>query len=82
MNLTEEQQATRKRIVGRCALYWVWAIITPTVVMVVLDAFDKHTPNNIVMFSLFFMMVPYLFYNVYLSRELGLVLAGESADES
>jgi hypothetical protein len=65
------------KIMKRHALYWGWAIITPTIVMVVLDGFDKHTPNNIALFSTFFVMIPFIFCNGYLSKQLASLIPRE-----
>ena len=45
-------EAAKTKLIIRQAIFWVLATTTPTIVMVVLDLFEKHTPNNIVMFSL------------------------------
>ena len=47
--MNEQQQ---KEFVIAQALFWAVSLMTPAIVMVVLDAFDKHIPNNIIMFTM------------------------------
>ena len=63
------QEAIR-RIVLRNSLFAAALMILPTIVMVVLDLFDKHTPNNICMFSLILSVGLMSGQSVFLSRAL------------
>ena len=63
-------KAKFNQIILRNCLLWGWAFLTPPVVMVVLDGFDKHTPNNIALFSTFMLMIPFMFANKLVSTAL------------
>ena len=67
---TEMTKQDIKRIVTRNALIGAAIILTPTIVMVILDVFDKHTPNNICMFSTFVMAPMLIFQSLQLGKSL------------
>ena len=67
-----------KRIMLRHGLFWGWAIITPSVVMVVLDLFERHTASNIAMYSGIFIMLPFLFCNKFIAGQLESLIPSEN----
>lgn len=70
-----------KRIVIRNALFWMMAMVLPVVVMVVLDLFESHTPARVVLFSGLSIIVPFILSNLFLSRELGRIIAESRGPE-
>jgi hypothetical protein len=67
------------RIIVRHSLCWAMAILTPPIVMVVLDLMDKHTPTSVAMASSMLLMMPFVFSNAVLSKGLAeLTAKGES----
>ena len=70
----------KKKIMIRHGLFWGWAIMTPSVVMVVLDLFDRHTPNNIAIFSGILIMIPFVFCNTYIAGQLENLAGSENAE--
>lgn len=70
-----------KRIVIRNALYWMMAIILPMIVMILLDRFQLDTPARVALFSGISIIVPFMFSNLFLSRELGRLIP-EAKDQA
>ncbi|QDT13819.1 hypothetical protein [Planctomycetes bacterium K23_9] len=71
---------TFNQIILKHSLLWGWAFITPPVVMVVLDGFDKHTPNNIALFSTFMLMIPFLFSTKLITSALSPLVTNDEAE--
>jgi hypothetical protein len=65
------------KIIVRNSLYWGWAMITPPVVMVVLDLMEKHTPTSVAITSSMFLMIPFIFSNASLSQGLAKLTGDE-----
>ena len=68
----------KKKIVVRNALCWGAALMLPSVVMVILDLFDKHTPTSVAIFSGIFMMPLFVLSNVMLNKGLQEIANNES----
>ena len=78
-NVNDVDKAKFKQTMLRNSLLWGWAFLTPPVVMVVLDIFDKHTPNNIALFSTFMLMIPFLFANKLVATALAPFVTDEES---
>lgn len=59
-----------KKIMLRHSLCWGWAFVTPPIVMVILDMLDRHTPTSVALFSAMMLMMPFIFSNAFLTKEL------------
>lgn len=63
----------------RHSLLWGWAFLTPPIVMVVLDLFDRHTPTSVALVSTFALMIPFIVATKLISSTLSpLVTDGET----
>ena len=67
------------KLMLRHSLCWGWALITPPVVMVVLDAIDKHTPTSVALGSSMLLMVPFIFSNAFLSKSISQLVQHEES---
>ena len=70
-----------KRILIRNALYWMMAIISPMVVMILLDRLQLDTPARVALISGLSLIVPFLLSNLFLSRVLGRLIS-EARDQA
>ncbi|MGB7347490.1 MAG: hypothetical protein WBD20_24930 [Pirellulaceae bacterium] len=68
------------QFVLRHSLLWGWAFITPPVVMVVLDGFDKHTPTSVALVSTFMLMIPFLFSTKLVANTIGPLVTEDEAE--
>ena len=67
------------KIMLRHSLCWGWAFMTPPIVMVILDLFDRHTPTSVAIYSTIALMMPFIFSNAFLSKELTPLVESEES---